>query len=120
MSMSVVSVIERTVQDSGGDRAKRSSEPPANPHARLLDAIRTGAPDEEITARLLSFREEDRLQLVRQLAVTLNHEVNNPLFVASATLEDILAGDLDEEVAGALRTALEAIWRAGEAIKQLQ
>ena len=111
---------QRAAQQDGASRGSRSADPPANPHDRLFSAIRDGASDDDIIACLMSLREEDRLQLVKQLAVTLNHEVNNPLFVASATLEDVLAGQLEEEIASSLRTALEAIWRAGEAIKQLQ
>ncbi len=63
--------------------------------------------------------EEGRLDLARQFAVTLNHEINNPLFVVSATLEDVLAEPLDPALQRRLQTALDSVWRVAEAVKLL-
>ncbi len=63
---------------------------------------------------------EDLIDLARQLAVSLNHEINNPLFVASATLEDVLAEEQDPKVHHRLQTALDAVWKVAESIKLLQ
>jgi signal transduction histidine kinase len=61
-----------------------------------------------------------RLDLARQLAATLNHEINNPLFIVSATLEDLLAEAVDPDEQRRLRAALDAVWRVASAVKQLQ
>jgi signal transduction histidine kinase len=61
-----------------------------------------------------------RLDLARQLAATLNHEINNPLFIVSATLEDLLAEAADPDEQRRLRAALDAVWRVASAVKQLQ
>lgn len=64
-------------------------------------------------------QEAARLEVARQLAVTLNHEINNPLFIVSATLEDLLAETSDPAEARRLRAALDAVWRVSSAVKQL-
>lgn len=64
--------------------------------------------------------EEARLDVARQLAATLNHEINNPLFIVSATLEDLLAEATDEGATRRLQGALDAVWRVAAAVKQLQ
>jgi signal transduction histidine kinase len=64
-------------------------------------------------------QEAARLEVARQLAVTLNHEINNPLFIVSATLEDLLAETGDPAEARRLRAALDAVWRVSSAVKQL-
>ena len=61
-----------------------------------------------------------RLDLARQFAATLNHEINNPLFVVSATLEDLLADEQDPQAARRLQAALDCVWRVAEAVKKLQ
>lgn len=61
-----------------------------------------------------------RLDVARQLAATLNHEINNPLFIVSATLEDLLAETSDPAAQRRLRAALDAVWRVASAVKQLQ
>lgn len=61
-----------------------------------------------------------RLDVARQLAVTLNHEINNPLFIISATLEDLLADAKDPAIERRLRASLDAVWRVSSAVKQLQ
>jgi signal transduction histidine kinase len=61
-----------------------------------------------------------RLDAVKQLAVTLNHEINNPLFIISMTLEDMLAEENDPAVLRRLRASLDAVWRVSNAVKQLQ
>jgi signal transduction histidine kinase len=61
-----------------------------------------------------------RLDVARQLAATLNHEINNPLFIVSATLEDLLAEATDPASERRLRAALDAVWRVASAVKQLQ
>ena len=65
-------------------------------------------------------QEEDRIELARQFAVTLNHEINNPLFVVSATLEDLLSEPLDKDVEKRLQLALDNVWKVAEAVKLLQ
>ena len=50
-----------------------------------------------------------RLDVARQLAATLNHEINNPLFIVSATLEDLLAESGDPASKRRLRAALDAL-----------
>jgi signal transduction histidine kinase len=65
-------------------------------------------------------QEQGRIELARQFAVTLNHEINNPLFVVSATLEDLLAEPLDPQVAEQLQLALDSVWKVAEAVKLLQ
>jgi His Kinase A (phosphoacceptor) domain. len=66
--------------------------------------------------------EGTRLDVARQLAATLNHEINNPLFVVSATLEDLLAEANTDDAAAQrrLRAALDSVWRVASAVKQLQ
>ncbi|MGC8669127.1 MAG: histidine kinase dimerization/phospho-acceptor domain-containing protein [Chthonomonadales bacterium] len=61
-----------------------------------------------------------RLDLARQFAATLNHEINNPLFVVSATLEDLMAEAQDPDAVRRLQTALDSTWRVAEAVKKLQ
>jgi signal transduction histidine kinase len=61
-----------------------------------------------------------RLDVARQLAATLNHEINNPLFIVSATLEDLLADSEDPAIQRRLRAALDSVWRVASAVKQLQ
>lgn len=63
---------------------------------------------------------EEGLTVAKQLAATLNHEINNPLFVVSATLEDVLAEQLEPEMRARLQTALDKTWQAVDAVKQLQ
>jgi len=75
--------------------------------------------DSEEPARKAA-RDQDRLQLARQFAVTLNHEINNPLFIVSATLEDVLAEPLSDEIHGKLEMALDNLWQVAEAVKLLQ
>jgi len=70
-------------------------------------------------ARLRQEQEAARLEVARQLAVALNHEINNPLFVVSATLEDLLAEATDPMSQRMLNAALEAVWRVSAAVKQL-
>jgi signal transduction histidine kinase len=60
-----------------------------------------------------------RMEVARQLAATMNHEVNNPLFVVSATLEDLLAEASDPAEQRRLNAALDAVWRVSEAVKKL-
>src|SRR5439155_962870 len=56
----------------------------------LCDELADGALSDTLArAPLDDDQEQDRIELARQFAVTLNHEINNPLFVVSATLEDI-------------------------------
>ena len=62
----------------------------------------------------------DGAALIRQLAATLNHEINNPLFVVSATLEDLLADSTDPIERLRIEQALECVWRAATAVKCLQ
>jgi signal transduction histidine kinase len=64
--------------------------------------------------------DEEGLTVAKQLAATLNHEINNPLFIVSATLEDLLADPLDPEMRRRLQVALDKTWQAVEAVKQLQ
>ncbi len=64
--------------------------------------------------------DEEGLTVAKQLAATLNHEINNPLFIVSATLEDLLADPLDPEMRRRLQLALDKTWQAVEAVKQLQ
>jgi signal transduction histidine kinase len=61
-----------------------------------------------------------RLEVARQLAATLNHEINNPLFIVSATLEDLQAEATDPDSQRRLTAALDAVWRVASAVKQLQ
>ena len=58
--------------------------------------------------------------MARQFAVTLNHTINNPLFIVSATLEDILSEPLDPVLQRRLQTALDSVWKVAEAVKLLQ
>ncbi len=110
----------------------------ACPHPRRLLARPSRGPDGEATGILFVClelseegraanlaagqrgRDEDRLDLARQFAVTLNHEINNPLFVVSATLEDVLSEPLDPALQRRLQTALDSVWRVAEAVKLLQ
>jgi signal transduction histidine kinase len=64
--------------------------------------------------------EAAQLDMARQLAATLNHEINNPLFIVSATLEDVLAETQDPEMERRLKGALDAVWRVASSVKQLQ
>lgn len=65
-------------------------------------------------------QEAVRLDVARQLAATLNHEINNPLFIVSATLEDLAAEIEDVGIQRRLRAALDAVWRVASAVKQIQ
>jgi hypothetical protein len=60
-----------------------------------------------------------RMEVARQLAATLNHEINNPLFIVSATLEDMLSEVSDPAGQRRLNAALDAVWRVSSAVKQL-
>lgn len=64
-------------------------------------------------------QEAARLEVARQLAVTLNHQINNPLFIVSATLEDLLAEHPPADIERRLKAALDAVWRVSSAVKQL-
>lgn len=64
-------------------------------------------------------QEEARMDVARQLAATLNHEINNPLFVVSATLEDLLAEASDPAEQRRLKAALDAVWRVSSSVKKL-
>lgn len=61
-----------------------------------------------------------QLDVVRQLARTLNHEINNPLQIIGAVLEDQLADETDTYKQYLLRGALDAVFRVSSAIKTLQ
>lgn len=63
--------------------------------------------------------DEAKLDAVKQLAVTLNHEINNPLFIISMTLEDILAETDDPDARRRIHASLEAVTRVSSAVKQL-
>ncbi len=63
--------------------------------------------------------DEAKLDAVKQLAVTLNHEINNPLFIISMTLEDILAETEDPDARRRIHASLEAVTRVSSAVKQL-
>ena len=64
-------------------------------------------------------QEEARMDVARQLAATLNHEINNPLFVVSATIEDLLAETTDPAEQRRLNAALDAVWRVSSSVKKL-
>jgi signal transduction histidine kinase len=64
-------------------------------------------------------QEATRMEVARQLAATMNHEINNPLFVVSATLEDLLAEIDDPAEQRRLNAALGCVWRVSEAVKKL-
>jgi len=70
------------------------------------------------TARLAE-QEAARMEVARQLAATMNHEINNPLFVVSATLEDLLAEIDDPAEERRLSAALDAVWKVSSAVKKL-
>ena len=74
----------------------------------------------DIEAKSESIGGVDGAALIRQLAATLNHEINNPLFVVSATLEDLLAESKNPTERVRLEQALECVWRAARAVKSLQ
>ncbi|MEP6755745.1 MAG: histidine kinase dimerization/phospho-acceptor domain-containing protein, partial [Chthonomonadales bacterium] len=73
----------------------------------------------ETEAKSESVGAMDGAALIRQLAATLNHEINNPLFVVSATLEDLLAESKSPIERLRLEQALECVWRAAKAVKSL-
>jgi signal transduction histidine kinase len=75
--------------------------------------------DAEMTAQQRQAEDAARLQVARQLAATLNHEINNPLFIISATLEDLLAETADPALERMLRASLDAVWQVSAAVKQL-
>lgn len=64
-------------------------------------------------------QEAARMDVARQLAATMNHEINNPLFVVSATLEDLLAEIDDPAEQRRLNAALDAVWKVSSAVKKL-
>jgi signal transduction histidine kinase len=64
-------------------------------------------------------QEEARMDVARQLAATLNHEINNPLFVVSATLEDLLAETSNPAEQRRLKAALDSVWRVSSSVKKL-
>ena len=87
----------------------------------LCDELGEGGLPESLTRLpVADDMEQDRIELARQFAVTLNHEINNPLFVVSATLEDVLSEPLDEEIGVRLQVALDSVWKVAEAVKLLQ
>lgn len=59
------------------------------------------------------------LTAVRRMASALSHEINNPLFIVTATLEDLLLDVTDEAVKARLQTALDAAWRIGESVNDV-
>ena len=87
----------------------------------ICDELRDGELSESFRRMSLGGdQDEERIELARQFAVTLNHEINNPLFVVSATLEDLLSEPLDAEMAARLQLALDSVWRVAAAVKLLQ
>lgn len=74
----------------------------------------------QLTTETAPGEDARRLDLARQFAATLNHEINNPLFVVSATLEDLLAETDDADATRRLQAALDCVWRVAEAVKKLQ
>jgi signal transduction histidine kinase len=61
-----------------------------------------------------------RLDIARQLVASLSHAINNPLFVASATLEDLIAEAADPAIQQRLQQALDAVWRVNDIVRQFQ
>lgn len=61
-----------------------------------------------------------RLDVARQLVASLSHAINNPLFVASATLEDLIAEAADPAIQQRLQQALDALWRVNDIVRQFQ
>lgn len=58
------------------------------------------------------------LQIARQIANGLSHEINNPLFVISATLEDLMTDDTDPADLAQLQIALDSVWKVSDVVRQ--
>ncbi len=146
--LDAISAEERERFESAVDELTDDGESPSANHAQIFEVTRQtphGARICQVTATALrnpkkrpfavlftsrdiaSLREDNRrseheaarMDVARQLAATLNHEINNPLFIVSATLEDLLA-EIDEPAKQRrLKAALDAVWRVSGAVKQL-
>lgn len=93
----------------------------ADPSGVLLTSHDASRPGRAAAGRPDDGRTDELgLEVARQIAATLNHEINNPLFVVSATLEDLLADSDDPGDQRRLRASLDAVWRVASAVKQLQ
>jgi len=75
-------------------------------------------PDSDL-ARLRDQHEAPRYDLLRKIANRLTHRINNPLFVITATLEDLLAETDDDQQRARLQGALDAAWKVGESVRGL-
>ena len=64
-------------------------------------------------------RSSTDISAVRRLVSALSHEVNNPLFIVSATLEDLLAEVSDPQIATRLKVALDNVWRISDKVKEM-
>jgi hypothetical protein len=64
-------------------------------------------------------RRSTDIAAIRRLVSTLSHEVNNPLFIVSATLEDLIGDVSDPRVAARLQVAMDAAWRVIEKVKEV-
>ncbi|HSV72863.1 MAG TPA: hypothetical protein VLH79_03795 [Chthonomonadales bacterium] len=74
---------------------------------------------ESDVARHRAHLEAPRHDLVRQIANRLTHRINNPLFVITATIEDLLAEADGPQMRSRLEGALGAAWKVGESVRGL-
>lgn len=63
---------------------------------------------------------QEKLQTVIDLAVTYNHEINNPLFAISGSLELLKTGESDEKKLEYINTALDMVKRIAEVTKKIE
>ena len=63
---------------------------------------------------------QEKLQTVIDLAVTYNHEINNPLFAISGSLELLKTHESDEKKLGYIDTALNMVKRIAEVTRKIE
>ncbi len=68
----------------------------------------------------LTILSKDKESLLSQLAVTLNHEINNPLTGIVSSIELALMNTNNEDIKEMLNTAIQSAMRIKEVTKKLQ
>lgn len=114
-------ILDRTSPDGGTFSLRIYVTPIRNSDGQPVGVLFAGTKIEDAETTVQQRRAEElaRIQVARQLAATLNHEINNPLFIISATLEDLLAEAADPANERMLHASLEAVWQVSAAVKQL-
>jgi len=71
-----------------------------------------------VGARRAPEASDSDVEIARRIANALSHEINNPLFVISATLEDLVSEISDPGVRARLQIALDSVWKVSDVVRQ--